>query len=706
METKIRDRGWVKNVAIVFLSVMLVLTFFSNTIMNRSLPEVATQSISSNTITAQVRGTGRVSATQNYEVKIDQTRTVKSVMVKVGQEVNAGDVLFVLSDMESDELEAAQDSLRALSTSYQKALINATESDYARENREIQRARENLTEAENERDSLIRVSDADVAMAEANVDAAKDRVTVAQRRVDRAREDLEDLGGRFEADDATVRALRSAMDARQDELDAAENELETAMLIYGAKYREIENEAIRQIMDTEGYKELTSESSRESYIEKNLPVYMPYVVDQIVNGDLQFQRGSALRIHSYDEGPGGASESEGQETPQSEPDDPAQFVIGIPVSQSDDDDQDDGDGDDAAGGAGSGNTGNTVSGSTANEYKTAYDKITSCKDKVAQKETEYENARYAYREALSNDNTGAYSSISSDVKRAEDALREAQEQQTEAEEDLAEIRQKKAEYDSAHKAALETVKSCQSALEDLMFNLQEQQKTDSKNAQLEKLDLQDLAAQVGKAQRRVNELASETVDKEIKAEVPGIIESISITAGNKTTPDTPLATIELPDMGYTMSFSVTNEQARLIHTGDTATVSNYYYGSRITATVANIKTDPKNPQTSKLVTFDLSGDVNVGSDLTVSVGQRSQEYDFVVPNSALRSDSNGDFVLIITAKNSPLGNRYIATRVDVTKIASDDTSTAVTGALNRGDFVITTSTKPIENGQQVRMQDT
>ena len=41
-ETK-KKREWVKNAAIVFLSIMLVLTFFSNTIMNYSLPEVATQ---------------------------------------------------------------------------------------------------------------------------------------------------------------------------------------------------------------------------------------------------------------------------------------------------------------------------------------------------------------------------------------------------------------------------------------------------------------------------------------------------------------------------------------------------------------------------------------------------------------------------------------------------------------------------------------
>ena len=36
-------RDWVKNAIIIFLAVLLVLTFFSNTIMNYSLPEVAAQ---------------------------------------------------------------------------------------------------------------------------------------------------------------------------------------------------------------------------------------------------------------------------------------------------------------------------------------------------------------------------------------------------------------------------------------------------------------------------------------------------------------------------------------------------------------------------------------------------------------------------------------------------------------------------------------
>ena len=53
----VSKRAWVKNAAIIFLAVMLVLTFFSNTIMNHALPEVAAQYAQSGTITSKVRAT-------------------------------------------------------------------------------------------------------------------------------------------------------------------------------------------------------------------------------------------------------------------------------------------------------------------------------------------------------------------------------------------------------------------------------------------------------------------------------------------------------------------------------------------------------------------------------------------------------------------------------------------------------------------------
>ena len=61
-EKKQKKREWVKNAAIIFLAVMLVLTFFSNTILNRTLPEVVTSYVEPNSIDAKVRISGTVSS--------------------------------------------------------------------------------------------------------------------------------------------------------------------------------------------------------------------------------------------------------------------------------------------------------------------------------------------------------------------------------------------------------------------------------------------------------------------------------------------------------------------------------------------------------------------------------------------------------------------------------------------------------------------
>ena len=83
MENSVRKREWVKTAAIIFLAVLLVLTFFSKTIMNASLPEVAAQQAASGAINARIRGSGTVEASEVYNVTIKQTRKVASVLVTV-----------------------------------------------------------------------------------------------------------------------------------------------------------------------------------------------------------------------------------------------------------------------------------------------------------------------------------------------------------------------------------------------------------------------------------------------------------------------------------------------------------------------------------------------------------------------------------------------------------------------------------------------
>ena len=244
--------------------------------------------------------------------------------------------------------------------------------------------------------------------------------------------------------------------------------------------------------------------------------------------------------------------------------------------------------------------------------------------------------------------------------------------------------------------AAETLKAAEQALEDKLF---EMNLGDSAS-----LDMQHAKEAIEIQKKLIEALSSEADGQEIKANVSGVISAIHTTAGNTAGAQTPVVSITVADRGYTLQIPVTLEQARQVSIGDTAEISNYWNGN-ITATLENIINDSKNPTTGKVLMFRLSGDgVEPGTNLTLSIGQRSANYDALVPNSAVRTDANGTFVLVVMAKSSPLGNRYVATRADVQILASDDTTSAVSGLVN-GDFVITTSSVPIEAGDQVRLVD-
>ena len=130
VEVKKKRRGWVKDAAIIFLAVMLVLTFLSNTIMNWSLPEVSGQYAGYGTISTAIRGTGSVTANRAYSVQISETRQIKSVLVKVGDMVQAGQVLFELEDAESDELQALIAELETMKINYQIKILQNMPDDY------------------------------------------------------------------------------------------------------------------------------------------------------------------------------------------------------------------------------------------------------------------------------------------------------------------------------------------------------------------------------------------------------------------------------------------------------------------------------------------------------------------------------------------------------------------------------------------------
>ena len=248
------------------------------------------------------------------------------------------------------------------------------------------------------------------------------------------------------------------------------------------------------------------------------------------------------------------------------------------------------------------------------------------------------------------------------------------------------------------------IEDAEIALQAAYDSLNTAQENNNRSAAQTGVELQSIAEEIRLQQEKIKSLAGDESNT-VLADVPGTVSTVDCTAGDTVLKNALMATLEVPDMGYTLSFSVTNDQAQRLRIGDTATVSNYYWGNSVTATLTTIRTDPKNPQGGKVLVFDLTGDVTAGSELSISVGQKSANYDLVVPNSAVKSDSNGSFVLAVAVKSSPLGNRYTARRVSVEVRANDDNNSAVVGDLSNGDYVITTSSAPIKSGDMVRLAD-
>lgn len=124
--------------------------------------------------------------------------------------------------------------------------------------------------------------------------------------------------------------------------------------------------------------------------------------------------------------------------------------------------------------------------------------------------------------------------------------------------------------------------------------------------------------------------------------------------------------------------------------------------------VKSIKPDPDDPRGKRIVKCAVQGpDSWPGEEITVNAGKGNDNYNCVVPASAVNKDGGGEFVYMIVGSSTPLGDKYTVKRVDVTVEATDGVSSAIKGeGLDKYDvMIVIRSEKPLENGQRVRLED-
>lgn len=563
---------------------MLILTFFSNTIMNYSLVEVSTQQVTSGQITSKVRGSGSVEASESYSVTIEETRKIATVNVKKDAEVATGDLLFTLEDTDSDELDAAKKSLNEAQAAYESAVLTAGITVAERQSIEAGKG-SSLTQKQNE------------------IAAANQRVKDAQAAVDAAQ--------------ASVDKIKAQIDAVSN--STADTTAEEKAVLDAEK------------KNSEAQDSLTSAESAYT------PVKSAY--DTALSGLQSAQSAYDEAKTDYD----AAEKAYKADASKKDARDAAELAMNkaqakVNTAQS---------------------TFNTCQ-ANLNKVQGSYD---SAKSAATDSKNALSNANYNLSvKKLTGTNTAEANNLQAQLNTATAALTDANTALTSATNDQKKVTDKI--------SGEVTIASAYKTMTDL--------------------------------QEEVAKLQAKSIGTEITSPISGTVTDIAVTAGTTVNANDVMMTIQPENKAYVLQFSVTENQAKKVRVGDTAEILNNWYGNDVSAVVSAIRKDPQN-RSNSIIICEMKGDVSVGDSYTLSIGEQSSNYDTIVPTSAIREDSNGKFILIIESKSTPLGNRYYARRVDVDVITSDDTKSAVTGALEGYEYVITTTTKPIKENEQVRL---
>lgn len=756
---KRKDR--IKNIAIIFLVIMLLLTFFSNTIMNYSLAEVETAYAESGTLTTKIRGEGYVEAREPVDVSCKKEREILKILVKEGDKVKKGQVLFVLAgEASADALNQAKSDLMTLNHEYAKSLLEMPVLGYASNSLEIKYAKKDLNKAlkdiedakkENTRKKETyeklkeKAYNAKVAMLEKADEVAEKTDEISQ--VDIELESLEnekaELGGESdgnlqELNAAVTAAKREAEDAEdkvkqyedsrtsttiEDELKAKRKELKDLQREL-ADLRNSLNDSMTEADDTitslnrrirDCKAEISDLNSQAADANANISElnYLYSTADDETMEQYWQQLASAKQEYNSIKKQIEAKErelsdlEEDLETAKKN----AAITVNKKVGQVRQDiAEKEEDITEVQSEINSLESEKSLAEGRKAQLETAEAELYNAQKKLKDAQRQLEDAQ----SVLKSENSAKLEQTEAAIKTLKRQKSSLNSQKTKLETSYSQLQADyeaaKAQADSYQKADGSTIDTLnqavqekRKALETLYVNLAKEKNDDKLKIQVASLENEQKAETIEMKKDEINRLKRKRKNLKIRAKLAGTISDITAKTGENTAPGNSLLHIQPGGRGYQISIPVTMEQSKLVKRGDNATVLNIL-DDDLKVILSNIKTDSQNPSAGRTLVFNISGgNIENGTSLSISVGEKKANYDYIVPTSAIREDSDGKFVLVIQEKSSPVGNRYIARREEVKVLAQNETQSAVSAGFDNYANIITTASKAVEKGDYVRL---
>lgn len=279
------------------------------------------------------------------------------------------------------------------------------------------------------------------------------------------------------------------------------------------------------------------------------------------------------------------------------------------------------------------------------------------------------------------------------------AAKQALENQKRAVEDARSARERQIE------TAERQVRNARQALATAQSNESFQHDSKQVNNNQTQVKIAALQLDLQKKQKELSDLSTLlSQNGAVKATSDGILTRCEATIGSATTNYG--ITISTGEQGARFEAKVPKEQAKLLQIGSKVVLSLTVDSKKqsVQGQITSIGAEDEEGLVPIVVSLPEGKTYRADEASTLDAQQESEKYPQCLPLSALRSDSNGDFIYVLREKESILGKELVAEKVKVTVRSRDEDKIAVDGAFQPDDKVIVSSSKPIEGGDRVREQ--
>lgn len=190
----------------------------------------------------------------------------------------------------------------------------------------------------------------------------------------------------------------------------------------------------------------------------------------------------------------------------------------------------------------------------------------------------------------------------------------------------------------------------------------------------------------------------------LTAPIAGTVQSIMPETG-RTQDGVSVASLSRSDQGFQLEAATDEKSAEKLSLGDQGKVTYHQDGKTREAVgvVSAIGAADDKGQVKVTVTL-REGNYPAGVSAKLELSKRSEQYHACLPLGALRSEGDQDYVLVLQEKNTVMGIEQTVVRVDVTVLDRDSESMAVESSLMGTEQVVTSSSKPIGEGDRVRLE--